>query len=326
MVQFLPGDIVGSLPLLDSALVHNGRFAGNETKGIIPTAININDLSSPSNSAFSNDLSLLTNGFELAIIHPSIVLPDPTKHTPAPPYTPWTSKDRPLLNFVSQFNLAYNAVSLPSTNVLTISCHGELLRGATSSGSAPSKNPTEKSWPPTFNAHIDQDISGEPLKSLHLSSIFQYTPLRLLNFWLPLNDAQVRPLALGDIAKIPKTSNNPPLLARWHEETFSISSDRFLITTAATDPSLWWFDSQIKPGQAYVFSTTSTPHTSFGREGGNDGGVRYSVEMRCVSVLVPEGRKLMVGAVLIAFVVVLAGRLLSQQKKENPKLNSFFRK
>ena len=172
-------------------------------------------------------------------------------------------------------------------------------------------------WPPTLNAHIDQDVNGEPIRSMGIGWVFQQLPVTMLNLWMPLNDAQVRPLALMD------TLTNEPSrghLAKWSTTTFNITSDRFLATTAASTSGGWYFHSQLNPGDAIVFSTLDTPHTSFGRpehlrRGG--GGVRYSVEMRCIAVLLPGTD---IAATAFALLLGLLFCLYAFRSSSNPRI------
>jgi hypothetical protein len=252
------------------------------------------------------------------------VLPNISDHITSGPYTPWTHTQRPLAWFVRQFQGRVNPVQIQDTWLFTITCHGELLRGSTATGAA--KNGTVQ-WPPTFNAHIDQDVTGEPLKSLGMSFLFTTLPLRLLNVWMPLNEAQVRPLALMDISKI-----KAPMVAKWSEVTFGTQNDRFFVTTDAgpqrngmndeknAEEMLWWFDSQIAPGEAIIFDTTMTPHTSFGRPKTPRGSehlaenIRYSAEMRCVSFLIAKDTGVPVVTALLAILFVVTCKKYQKRK------------
>ena len=312
-----PKNYLATFPLLDSSALVDKRFLGNETSSsIIHTEEIIYDLALAENKHLN--FSISANGFEIGEIDMTrIILPDHTKHTTNPPHTPWTSTSRPLASFVNQFKFCFSPIKLQNSYMFTISCHGELLRSATSSGQPPSNSSVK--WPPTFNAHIDQDVDGEPLKSMYLSFLFKrYSPLRLVNLWFPLNDEQVRPLALLDNSKLESNT----MLAKWSETTFDIISDRFIITDKAVstkpDDKLWWYNSQLKRGQVLVFSTTNTPHTSFGRDDVGS-GTRYSVEMRCVSVIIPNSVLEGLFCLMLFFVVYItrSQRLVSKFSPNN---------
>lgn len=270
-----PGDVTIDLPLLDTRKVTAGRWYPENNKGsdIIPTQVRVSDIALRP----SEPPSLENEGFEITSFSlEKIQLPQPNQTMS--PHTPWTDAPRPLKWFVKQF-VGYNVLDLQSYNLLTFTCSGELIRGATSKGAA-SKGSAR--WPPTFNAHIDQDLSGAPLTTYSsvLPFLFTRTPLTLLNIWMPLNDEQVRPLALRDRRYIADGD-----LASWTEVAFTIPSDRFVVTNSSL--SGWHYSSKIKPGDAYVFLTGETPHTSFGRSNAGD-GVRCSVEMRCAAFLLPK--------------------------------------
>jgi len=267
-----PGNIVKPLALLNSQRVEDGVWVNpDEDRDLVPTLVTINDLALDAEHPFMID----KEGFEKASHKLNLPSPDQT----VSPNTPWSTADRPLKWFIDQLDISFNAISLRNHNVFIARCNGELIRGAAASGAAKSG---AARWPPTFNAHVDQDLSGSPLTnySILLPFLFTRTPLQLLNLWFPLNSEQVRPLALRDIQTI-KTGD----LASWQEKTFSIPSDRFAVTNSSTTG--WYYDSSMKPGDVFVFLTGSTPHTSFGRQEAGE-GVRYSVEVRCAALLLPK--------------------------------------
>jgi hypothetical protein len=298
-------------------VIQEGRYDGPENDlSIIPTDTVVRDLAAPHNAAYRGSLSLKSQHFELGVVSPSIAFPasllSPETFPSLPPYNPMVGGPRPLQPFVSQFTAALNPVELPNTNIFTLSCSGELVRGATADDARRNREDSGSRWPPTFNAHIDQNIAGEPLVTMNLAWVFKYTPgLHLLNFWLPLNSSQSRPLALMDRATLPSDS-----LANRTEVTFGILSDRYLVTTEATKGE-WWFSSVLDRGDAFVFRTDSTPHTSFGRLEADD-GVRYSVELRCATVVIDKSDTFTVIGTLV-FAVLAAAVALKRRviKKQN---------
>lgn len=204
--------IVGKLPLLDRKHVtKRGRYPGNKPKEAFKegnnTDIGLKDVRITDLKSINGyDHSLAESGFEVGKLGSFINLPQEEDYQTAPPATPWQSGDLPLHNFVRQFQWNTNSINLPNHFAIFFKCGGELLRGATSSGAA-----TEGSarHPPTFNAHIDQDMSGSPLTEMYrgwLPYLFEKTELDLYNIWIPLNNETVRPLALMDERKVRLTT------------------------------------------------------------------------------------------------------------------------
>ena len=114
--------------------------------------------------------------------------------------------------------------------------------------------------------HADQDLHGEPLRSMMFGLapyVFHPTlsPFRVMNVWIPLQEVRVRPLALLDTETLVRgrdqlryhIANNfmdePVLNDCW---TF-LYSDRH---------DWYWMDGQ-NSNTAIVFDTFSTPHGSF---------------------------------------------------------------
>jgi hypothetical protein len=207
---------------------------------------------------------------------------------------------------VQQFQFTLNKIALKTKDIAILQCNGELVRGSTATGAATTGSAR---WPPTFNAHVDQDLSGSPLSSYSsiLPFLFTQTPLTLLNFWFPLNDEQVRPLAVRDRRHVEEGD-----LAKWTEVTFDIASDRFVVTDSSK--SGWHYSSDMKPGDLYVFLTGETPHTSFGRPEAGD-GIRYSVELRCAALLLPKNSAYIVSTLLVIVLLLFPLLLKTSRRK-----------
>jgi len=282
------GDVTAMLPLLSLNVVVDGRYDGleNATGAIIKTPVVVHDLAADVNTRLRANLSLQEHRVELGRLSDEVRQLSDADYASNPPFNPFApAADRPLSWFVSQFTMKLNRVVVPNSDIITLTCNGELIRGATAIGAASSGSAR---WPPTFNAHVDQNIDGEPLKGMGVGWLFKLLPrLQLLNVWMPLNDSQVRPLALLSATDVPAGS-----LVDRQEETFGIQSDRYFVSEAAAASKGWLFHSQMRKGEAFVFRTDSTPHTSFGRDVSAEGGeatVRYSGEMRCASLVFAKG-------------------------------------
>lgn len=303
-------DVFAELPLVNTNVIHGGRWAYPDEDGadIIRTRVKISDL------ALLPPPLLIEEGFEISRVGNDIKLPQPSDFQTSSPGVPWGEQPRPLKWFADQFSWRIDPIPVKSRpmrvdkehNLITLSCSGELLRGATSEGGAKTGNAR---WPPTFNVHVDQDLSGSPLTTYSslLPVLFQNTPLTLYNIWIAINDEQVRPLALRDRRYVKDGD-----LAAWQEDTFDIPSDRFVATNSSLGG--WYYNSEMKRGDAFVFLTGETPNTSFGRPEAGD-GIRYSVELRCVGFLFPKGNY--VAAFLTAVWVMTSCTYILFFKKRN---------
>lgn len=125
------------------------------------------------------------------------------------------------------------------------------------------------------NVHVDQDVQGTPLRQIFGGSateVFAHaapdsenttSTQHLVNLWLPLQQI-TRPLTLMD----GRTLDRPR-----HQLRYRLPVDSFLdrdedqtandIWQCLHDPDQqWWFRAETTLGDAYVFDTLSTPHTS----------------------------------------------------------------
>ena len=102
---------------------------------------------------------------------------------------------------------------------------------------------------------------------------------------------------------------NLPCLRNWELKCAIQYSDSFVVTTESARDGAWYYSSQMKRGQAFVFSSFESPHTSFGRETGGGYKYRYSVEMRCAAFVVgKEALHKMIVAVVVGTFGFLALR------------------
>ena len=224
-----PEHVWAELPLLNTNVVHEGRWVYPDEHGsdTVRTRVEIVDL------ALRSPPKLDEEGFEISHVAVGIKLPDPSEFQTSSPGVPWGDAPRPMKWFADQFSWRIAPLPIKSRpwndeehNLITLSCSGELLRGATSEGAAKTG---KARWPPTFNTHVDQDLSGSPLTTYSplLPFLFIRTPITLYNIWIALNDEQVRPLALRDRRYVKDGD-----LAAWQEITFDIPSDRFVATNS----------------------------------------------------------------------------------------------
>jgi hypothetical protein len=116
--------------------------------------------------------------------------------------------------------------------------------------------------------HIDQDLEGEPLRSLGVMQLLQMPFMELFNVWVPLMTSPIRPLAFADI----RTMNATHMLRYRANSTKnaggrngSFSSDRMM--ALHHHEQKWYYNSGIEFGDAFIFSTGRTPHSSFSLPG-----------------------------------------------------------
>lgn len=114
---------------------------------------------------------------------------------------------------------------------------------------------------PATTAHIDQDVEGEPLRAMGVSQLFRSLPwLRLLNVWVPLTDgAPVRPLAVLDARSTNRATEHVSYRAEYGG--LERKTDLFLLGHARTQR--WLYASRLQFGDALVFDTLASAHTSF---------------------------------------------------------------
>ena len=326
------------LPLLDFGLIDEGRYKPsvlripgelhphtNNSTDIISTKQFISDLSlnREENGERRRDTNAYAlSGFEVGSLN--VPLPEVD--------ISWDPGDERLWvgtkDFSKAFQWSVNPIKLASSYLLMGPCVNSLLRGADAEGAAQS-GPVR--WPPTNNGHVDIDLGGEPLKSMGFPWLFwSWSPLELVNLWFPINDAQVRPLAFLD-----KRHAKEGALAKWrqdikmdlycfhHEKFFSDfpyvvdkcvieKSDSFVVTTEAAGDG-WWYDSQLRRGDAIVFDSTQAPHASFGRPGLD--GPRLSLELRCAAVVVRRDYIYLGWGVAFCLIWALSRRLDMWEKK-----------
>mmetsp|Transcript_22128 Transcript_22128/g.46240 ORF Transcript_22128/g.46240 Transcript_22128/m.46240 type:complete len:358 (-) Transcript_22128:11-1084(-) len=213
-------------------------------------------------------------------------------------------------------------IMMPSSHLYFLHVDRIVLRGTAADG--PALEGVLR-WPGAFNGHVDVDLQGEPMVSMGYNWIFKLVPfLHLVNVWIPMGDSQVRPLAF-----LGKTSVKKGDLAKWRQSVdFHLpclwnlefkcaiqDSDSFVVTTESAREGAWYYSSQMKRGQAFVFSSFESPHTSFGRPDGGGYKYRYSVEMRCAAFIV--GRKALKMIVAVVFGTLSFWALIQRRKRNN---------
>jgi hypothetical protein len=125
------------------------------------------------------------------------------------------------------------------------------------------------SWNPI--AHSDQNVQGYPLKRLMagfapLLFHWRYSPVKLLNLWIPIQPVKCQPLVLMDAATIAQSN-------QLHYHIYA--KDKFLgerlndcwVFTHNSSQQWWWRSNFGNPESenvtdAVLFSTLHTPHTS----------------------------------------------------------------
>lgn len=142
------------------------------------------------------------------------------------------------------------------------------------------------------NVHADQDVLGTPLRQLmrgHAPRLLRHdapdssnrrSPLMLVNLWLPLQQL-TRPLTLMHSASLDR---------RRHQCRYGLPTEGILNRSGERavndiwaflhdDAQEWYFHSELRLGQAYVFDTLSTPHGSCVLPGEEAAADRY----RCLA-------------------------------------------
>ena len=165
--------------------------------------------------------------------------------------------------------------------------------------------------------HIDQDLSGEPLRSMGVSWLFRWLPLlHLVNVWTPLKSSPIRPLVLMD-----RRSLQRPIRHSWGND---------IILIGASAEHRYFYAPITTPGTAHVFLTGYTPHSSISvpgeecmslancstarpeiwqliKDGNRSDWVRESLEMRCAVIIVPEW---IISRAIFALTAILFTRLV----------------
>jgi len=106
-----------------------------------------------------------------------------------------------------------------------------------------------------IDVHIDQNIEGEPLKSMlkgYATLLFhRISPIKLMNLWIPLQNQNISPLMLLDIRSLkPKH--------RVHRHVGGFGSDGFSLIY--DENQVWHANPYLEFGKAYMFETCRTPH------------------------------------------------------------------
>ena len=118
--------------------------------------------------------------------------------------------------------------------------------------------------------HGDQDLHGEPLHSMLFGLapfLFHpiFSPLKILNIWIPLQEVRVRPLALMDVQSLNRKEHQ----LRYHiiNKFMKNGQDDFLLNDCWTflhhKHQKWFFYEGQTSNKAIVFETMGTPHGSF---------------------------------------------------------------
>lgn len=119
-------------------------------------------------------------------------------------------------------------------------------------------------------AHADQNVHGKPINSL-LAGLApwlfheRYSPLAVLNVWMPAQHMYSQPLVLMDTASLhPANRFTYRIYANG-----SVGGARLndCWTYTYNESQHWWWHSELHPPAAVVFSTLRTPHTSVSLHG-----------------------------------------------------------
>ena len=130
--------------------------------------------------------------------------------------------------------------------------------------------------------HADQDLHGQPLRSMLFGLapyLFheKYSPLQILNIWIPLQQVRVRPLALMDVQTLDRQAHQ----LKYHivnnfmseKENGDGGNDKYLLNDCFTflhhEDQKWFFYDGQDSDKMIVFETTGTPHGSFMLPGEN---------------------------------------------------------
>ncbi len=206
--------------------------------------------------------------------------------------------------------LSIDPVKLPHRSSICLKCGGYIVRKVGPSGSQ-----VDPDFPiGAEGMHIDQDIRGEPISSMFgVSWLLQYVPfVYLVNYWIPLVDlAIIRPLVVMDMTSLSE------------ENVFHVTNGNDLKLVSFNNSQKVYFKPKMRFGEAAVFFTGFTPHSSTSLPGEacllkNNGTAvckdpdllflqsnfepskwwRHSIEMRCVVIVIPE-------QVFLVFVIAL---------------------
>ncbi|CAK9004944.1 Uncharacterized protein SCF082_LOCUS8391 [Durusdinium trenchii] len=145
---------------------------------------------------------------------------------------------------------------------INLSCRGFLLRRG-----GPLGRPLDdgKYDGVANGVHIDQDLDGEPLKSLGINWLFQRIPfLHILNVWTPLHGMAMNPLTVMDVrtikpGEVVRLRHSSSTNAAGKGGNFTADS---LLLPHEPAQEWWWFPRQ-EYGDALYFYTAETPHSAF---------------------------------------------------------------
>jgi hypothetical protein len=210
-------------------------------------------------------------------------------------------------------DLSLDVVKLPGRLTVCFKCAGFIVRKVGPLGAA-----VEEGFAGgAMGMHIDQDLRGEPLASMGLGWLFEWVPwLRLVNVWMPLSDeAIIRPLVIVDTQSASRA-----------EQVYRHSNGNDLMLLGFAESQRVYFKPRMRLGEAAVFLTGGTPHSSASLPGEEclsgpcnltieeiDPDVRHvlanvsrdlwrreSLEMRCAGLVIPEIALLVVALALAA--------------------------
>eukprot|EP00746_Dinoflagellata_sp_MGD_P049052 gnl/MRDRNA2_/MRDRNA2_222096_c0_seq1.p1 gnl/MRDRNA2_/MRDRNA2_222096_c0~~gnl/MRDRNA2_/MRDRNA2_222096_c0_seq1.p1 ORF type:complete len:299 (-),score=26.04 gnl/MRDRNA2_/MRDRNA2_222096_c0_seq1:39-878(-) len=128
----------------------------------------------------------------------------------------------------------------------------------------PNKTATHgHSWNPM--THGDQNVHGYPLNTLLLGFApflfhWDYSPVLLLNLWIPVQAVKCQPLILMDIATLAASNKLHYHIYAKDEMLGERLNDCWTFTHNVSQR--WWYHSAFNSSHAALFSTLQTPHTS----------------------------------------------------------------
>lgn len=174
-----------------------------------------------------------------------------------------TASDRSPADELASMLQGFNSFRLNGDTVnFALSCAGFVIRKGGPDGASLGGSGYDNV---AHRVHIDQDIRGEPLRSLGVTWLFQLPFMRLLNVWTPLQDVHMRPMAFADRTTVNMTEDVVRFRANSTKNAGglkgSFESDRLM--SLYSDKHKWYWYPNVRFGQAIAFDTSDVPHSSF---------------------------------------------------------------
>mmetsp|Transcript_5399 Transcript_5399/g.7050 ORF Transcript_5399/g.7050 Transcript_5399/m.7050 type:complete len:456 (-) Transcript_5399:243-1610(-) len=217
-----------------------------------------------------HEYTFLEHGFEYVKLKPSI-MPifsrisekglEGTRVGPVVEEGTFAKGEEPLEDILAKALQGWDVFNLDGLVVLNLRCSGFVIRKGGPLGIPVNGTGFDMV---AHRVHIDQDLEGDPLKSMGLTWLFHLPFIEMLNVWTPLKTPRMRPLAVMDVRTV-----NPLYTLRYRANSTrnaggkigSFQSDRLM--TMYHKGQDWYWNSNMTFGDALVFYTGRNPHTSF---------------------------------------------------------------